>query len=157
MADKCPPDEIFEVVTPGQALDEVRALAASVESFGLDVARGSKKNPPVADRFGNLIYPERWQAFDLAWTAWRSSWEEYRAGHDSWLDNFDAATVSRAVEQRKCDLNDFAARLRALGIDPQTPSQKFSSTADTTSNLVLFAGIALSAYLVSLVVSRGSR
>jgi hypothetical protein len=151
MPANCPPPEpFFDVVTPGQAKDEVLALDAQASIFDRDVARELSAHllGKGYDEFGNLTYLPGWAEFNLSWSQWWLAWQEFKRAHDEWSENLDGASVVRQVELRKCELIDYRTKLRELGGKPTGPEPSFTQPSKTLGDLTALALVGIGAYLL---------
>lgn len=154
MPANCPPPETFDVVTPGQAVDEVKALDADASILNADIMRELRTRATSGgmDDSGKPSYLPGWAEFATSWSIWYAAWLNYRDKHDQWIENFDGASVSRTVELRKCDLIDYREKLRELGGKPSGPDPKFTQpstgVSDTISGLTTLVLVGVGAYLL---------
>lgn len=151
MSATCPPPEpFFDVVTPGQAKDEVLALDAAVVIFDADVARELRAHLVGRgyDAAGNLTYEPGWSNFNLSWSTWLAAWQVFSEAHNEWSENLDSASIIRQVELRKCELIEYRKRMRALGGAPTGPEPVFTQPSEVAGGLVTLALVGIGAYVI---------
>jgi hypothetical protein len=147
---KCPPEESFELVTPGRAIDELKQARYETDQFLQDLYREREARRSGVDAMGHSVYPPEWSELSRSFDLWRSSFLEYYAAHDEWLEAFDSKTVLRRAEIYRCEIIDWRKKLRELGgkttgpepafpPPPPDPLRGVSETASSLGTLLLGA------------------
>jgi hypothetical protein len=154
MPANCPPEETFDVVTPGQVVDEIKANDVQIQAFNLQVRAAVASHLRGSDEYGNLVYDPGWAEFDVQYQTWFRGWEQFRDAHDEWLENFpETLAPVRINEQYKCQLIDWIARFEELEKKKYAgPRPKFTEPAKgvtgAAESLTKLALVGIGAYLV---------